>query len=202
MAPVSSDTMARVSNGVFVGIVGPSGAGKDSVMACAQAMLLGDSSIMFPQRIVTRPPDATERNVAISLSDFERLSADGGFALSWAAHNLSYAVPVEIDAFVAQGAVVVVNVSRSVVPLLRDRYMQGRVVLIDAPAHIRRARLAQRGREDDLAVHERLGRKVDAFQIADADFAIDNSGPIDAAAQRLADYLASLKRAALQAGSA
>jgi ribose 1,5-bisphosphokinase len=202
MAPVSSDTMTRVINGVFVGIVGPSGAGKDSVMARAQAMLHGDSSIMFPQRIVTRPPDATECNVAISLSDFERLRADGGFALSWAAHNLSYAVPVEIDAFVVQGSVVVVNVSRSVVPLLRDRYIQGRVVLIDAPAHIRRARLAQRGREDDLSVHERLGRKVDDFQVADADFAIDNSGTIDAAAQRLADYLASLKRVALQAGSA
>jgi ribose 1,5-bisphosphokinase len=115
---------------------------------------------------------------------------------------LSYAVPVEIDALVAQGRVVVVNVSRSVVPLLRDRYMQGRVVLIDAPPHILRARLAQRGREDDLAVRERLGRKVDAFQAADADFSIDNSGPIDAAAQRLADYLASFKMATLQAGSA
>ena len=192
MAAASSEALGAPPRGAFVGVVGPSGAGKDSVMSRAQALLRKNVSIVFPQRIVTRSPDAAETNVSMSASDFERIGKGGGFALAWSAHDLSYAVPVKVDSLVAQGRVVVVNVSRSVVPALRQRYARGVVVLIDAPVDLRRARLAQRGREDDLAVTARLKRAVGGFVPADADIVIDNSGPIERSAEALANYLASL----------
>lgn len=202
MVAASFDAPRGVVHGAFVGVVGPSGAGKDSVIAGARALLRNDVSIVFPQRIVTRAPDAAECNVAMSAREFERVGSAGGFALAWEAHSLSYAVPVEVDALVAQGCVVVVNVSRSVVPMLRKRYARGRVVLIDAPAALRRARLTQRGREDDRAVNERLVREVGSFLPADADIVIDNSGSVDGSARALADYLASLTTVGVPAGSA
>ena len=95
-------------------------------------------------------------------------------------------------ALVAHGRTVVVNVSRSVAPVLRTRYSRGRVVLIDAPQPVRRSRLAQRGREDDPAINGRLVREVDTFSSADADIVINNSKSIVESARALADYLASL----------
>ena len=183
MAAASSEALGAPPRGAFVGVVGPSGAGKDSVMSRAQALLRKNVSIVFPQRIVTRSPDAAENNVSMSASDFERIGKGGGFALAWSAHDLSYAVPVKVDSLVAQGRVVVVNVSRSVVPALRQRYARGVVVLIDAPVDLRR---------DDLAVTARLKRAVGGFVPADADIVIDNSGPIERSAEALANYLASL----------
>jgi ribose 1,5-bisphosphokinase len=188
--------------GAFVGVVGPSGAGKDSVMAGARSLLRYQPSIIFPQRIVTRAPDATERNIEMSPREFDLVNASGGFSLAWTAHNLSYAVPAEVDADVAHGRIVVVNISRAVVPALRRRYVRGLVAFIDAPAHIRRARICQRGREDSGAVDERLAREVASFLPADADVLIDNSGSVEHAARALADYLASLMNVSVSAQSA
>ncbi len=188
--------------GAFVGVVGPSGAGKDRVIAGAKARLRGDSSIIFPQRIVTRPPDSDESNVAMSTVEFDRIKAAGGFALAWTAHSLSYAVPVEVDAQIEQGHIAVLNVSRSVIPWLRDRYRRGFVALIDAPAEVRRARILQRGREDGGAVGDRLAREVTSFVLADVDILIDNSGCIEDAARALADYLSSLTKSSALVGSA
>lgn len=202
MVAASSDVLKGVAAGAFVGVVGPSGVGKDSVMAGAKTLLRYQSSIIFPQRIVTREPDAAESNVAMSAREFDRVNAAGGLALAWRAHDLSYGIPVEVDAQIAQGRIVVVNVSRLVVPALRDRYRRGLVALIDAPDHIRRARISQRGREDAGAVDKRLARKVVSFMSADADVVIDNSGPIEDASRALADYLASLTKLSISVGSA
>ncbi len=192
MVNASSDALWGVAPGAFVGVVGPSGAGKDSVIAGAQALLCNHASIVFPQRVVTWAPDVTESNVNLSAREFEVVLSAGGFSLAWAAHGLSYGIPVEVDALVAHGRTVVVNVSRSVAPVLRTRYSRGRVVLIDAPQPVRRSRLAQRGREDDPAINGRLVREVDTFSSADADIVINNSKSIVESARALADYLASL----------
>jgi ribose 1,5-bisphosphokinase len=138
----------------------------------------------------------------MSPREFDLVNASGGFSLAWTAHNLSYAVPAEVDADVAHGRVVVVNISRAVVPALRRRYVRGLVAFIDAPAHIRRARICQRGREESGAVDERLAREVASFLPEDADVLIDNSGSVEHAARALADYLASLMNVSVSAQSA
>ena len=56
MLLISSPAMAEaVRPGVLVLVVGPSGAGKDSLLAAAQHVLAGNTGFVFPTRDVTRP---------------------------------------------------------------------------------------------------------------------------------------------------
>lgn len=194
MACALSDILRGIGPGAFVGVAGPSGAGKDSVMAAAREILRGRDEIVFPKRIVTREPDATEENIPLPREEFRRMAEEGGFALAWEAHNLFYALPVEIDNEIANGRVVVANVSRSVVPEIRRRYTRGLVALIDAPAHVRRERLAGRGRETAVAVEDRLLREVRSFRPCDADLVIQNGGRLEDAALALSRFISCLAR--------
>ena len=48
--------------GALVYVMGPSGAGKDSVLERARAMLSADQPIAFAHRYITRPPDIGGEN--------------------------------------------------------------------------------------------------------------------------------------------
>lgn len=148
-----------MSRGTLVLVVGPSGAGKDAVMAAARRLLRDDPAVHFATRCITRPADAGgERHVSLTPEDFTRRRDAGGFALSWRAHGLDYGVPAEIAGLLAQGGTVVANVSRTVLDEARRRFPPVRVVLVTAPVEILAARLAARGRESAADIHARLGR--------------------------------------------
>lgn len=177
--------------GKLVLVVGPSGAGKDSVIASLRAELerRGDQGFVFPTRIVTRSAHASEAHTSISQAAFDAGAASGAFALWWLAHGLAYAISSEIDDVIRAGRTVVVNTSRAVVPTARRRYGNVHVVLIDAPLAMRAERLAARGRETRAEIEARLARAVAVFDPGDADVIIDNSGSLDDAAARLLAYL-------------
>ena len=78
-----------LSPGRLVLVVGPSGAGKDSLLREAARILAADRHIVFPRRVITRPShDATEAHDSLSVADFLEAQAEGRFALSWEAHGL------------------------------------------------------------------------------------------------------------------
>ena len=69
-----------VRAGRLVYVVGPSGAGKDSIIAYARERL-GANCHVFARRHITRPADSGgEDHIAISQADFERDRAAGRFA--------------------------------------------------------------------------------------------------------------------------
>jgi ribose 1,5-bisphosphokinase len=136
----------QVGPGRLVVVVGPSGAGKDTLIACARGRLAGDPVIVFPLRIVTRAASAAEDHRTISDRDFATAAEAGAFAFWWEAHGLKYALPAGIDDDVRAGRTVVCNVSRGIVAALRRRYACLDVVLVTAPAEVLAARLAARGR--------------------------------------------------------
>ncbi len=145
--------------GILFLVVGPSGVGKDSLLDGARVALSGNSRYAFPQRIITRPADAGgEAHRAVSVQEFAEMRAVGAFALAWYANGLDYAIPAEIDAALADGRHVVVNVSRTIVDEARRRYQPLRVIAVTAPADIVAARLAGRGRESAEQIAERLAR--------------------------------------------
>ena len=76
----------------------------------------------YARRVVTRSADAHEDHDTLAESEFLAARAGGRFALSWAAHDLHYGVPREIETHLAAGGVVVCNVSRGVVDEVRRRY--------------------------------------------------------------------------------
>ena len=118
-------------------------------------------------------------------ANFDAVEATGGYALTWRAHGLAYGIRAAIDRDVLAGSTVVLNASRTVLAVARQRYADVAVVLIDAPADVRAARLAARGREQATAVADRLARVPGAFATGDADVVIHNAGSPDEGAARL-----------------
>ncbi len=88
--------------GTLVLVIGPSGAGKDTLIAAARDALAGDARFLFPRRHVTRASDSHEPVEERTREAFAREQAAGGFALSWAAHGQLYGVPRDIEAALAR----------------------------------------------------------------------------------------------------
>ena len=167
-----------IGPGRLVLVVGPSGAGKDTLLRLAQAACIDDRSVVFPRRVVTRDSAADEDNIAMSRDEFARACEQGEFAVHWEAHGHSYALPREINDDIRAGRTVVVNVSRTVIGALRQAYANVAVVAITAPPDVLAQRLAARARRSDGDIAERLTRSVDAAT-AQADVTILNAGSAD-----------------------
>jgi ribose 1,5-bisphosphokinase len=147
--------------GVFFYILGPSGAGKDSVIAWARAAS-DPGCIAFAHRYITRPAVADAENyVALTSAEFAARRQAGWFALDWESHGLSYGIGREIDRWRADGIAVVINGSRAYLAEAIARYPEIRPVLITAPEAIRRARLQKRNREAGPALAERLEERAE-----------------------------------------
>ncbi len=159
-------------------IVGPSGAGKDTLMLAARNELEADEHFIFPTRIVTRDASAAEDNQVVDLASFDAQERAGAFALSWRAHGNAYGIPRSIEACLERSEHVVINVSREVVAAARAKFSPCKVILVTARPDVLAARLAARGREDDAAIADRLARE----RPVDADVTVDNSGTEEAGA--------------------
>jgi phosphonate metabolism protein PhnN/1,5-bisphosphokinase (PRPP-forming) len=188
-----------MNRGTLVLVVGPSGAGKDSVIDGARARFANDPSITFPARVVTRPADAGgERHAPVSEADFGRMAAAGAFALWWRAHGLGYGIPRSIEDHLADGRCVVVNVSREAVNEAQRRYAPVKVVVVTAPAAILARRLAARGRESAAEIEERLSCAPETVPAGPGVEIIDNSGDLREAVRRFVDIL---RRVAAEEGA-
>jgi ribose 1,5-bisphosphokinase len=155
-----TDMAHRLGPGRVVLVVGPSGAGKDTLINLTRRACAGDPDVVFPRRVVTRQASAFEDNEEMSDAAFRQALADGRFALHWQAHGHCYALPGRIDDDVRAGRSVVVNVSRAVIGALRQRYANVVVVAVTAPPDVLAARLAARGRSSDADLDNRLHRAV------------------------------------------
>lgn len=147
--------------GVLVAIVGPSGAGKDTLMNAARAALAGDERFLFVRRVITRPAEAGgEDHEPATPEVFARRAATGDFVLSWQAHGLDYAIPARLLADVADGRVAIVNLSRKVISAAEAAFPKVIVVEITAPVAVLARRLAARGRESEVEIAGRLAREA------------------------------------------
>lgn len=171
------------ARGHLVLVVGPSGAGKDTLIDFARAQLGSDANFHFARRIITRPPSIGEDHEPVDIEEFERRASAGAFALHWQAHGLFYGIPAAVDDQLNRGIAVVANSSRAIVPLARQRYPQLRVINVTAPVEILSNRLAERGRENDASLKQRLARS-NPNPIGKDVLHIDNSGSLNVAAER------------------
>ena len=129
--------------GGLIYVMGPSGAGKDTLLRYARARLAGES-VVFAHRYITREDSGGENHVALTEPEFEARSQRGLFALQWRSHALRYGVGVEIDQWMALGCTVVVNGSRAYAAQAFERYARTTLVHIEAAQHVLAARLARR----------------------------------------------------------
>lgn len=173
-------------------VVGPSGAGKDTLLDGARARLAGDARFHFVRRAITRAgTSGGEAHEALTEAQFAARDAAGGFALSWQAHGLSYGIPADIAASLAQGRAVIANVSRAVIAQAVQRFPT-RVIEITAPPEILAERLGSRGRESEAGIAARLVRRVALPPGIAIERVLNDATP----GQGLARFLAALSRAA------
>jgi ribose 1,5-bisphosphokinase len=170
-------------------VVGPSGAGKDTLIAHARAACRDDASVVFPARVVTRPPSVFEDNEFMPQSAFEQAAANGAFAVWWSAHGHMYGIPLAVDFDIEAGRTVVCNVSRTVVGALRARYANVVTVLVTAPQDVLQSRLAARERASDGRVSDRMRRLELSEGNLRPDVIINNVGDPQSGASKLVDTL-------------
>lgn len=172
-------------------VVGPSGAGKDTLMRWVQERSPAHRAIVFAQRTITRPLHASEDHEVVTAEEYWRLAALGHFCMSWQANGLYYGIRRGIEAELKAGRDVVVNGSREYIPCLRLHFPAARVIWIDADEELLRERIAARQREAGAALLRRMDR-VDRFRYPeDGDIVrLDNSGPIEVAGMKLMEILA------------
>jgi ribose 1,5-bisphosphokinase len=179
--------------GPLVYVMGPSGAGKDSVLTRARALLPGAAPVFFAHRYITRPADVGgENHVALTEAEFLLRRDHGLFAFDWEAHGNRYAIGSEIQSWRNAGLTVVVSGSREHFLKVNGLDADTHPVLITAPAERLAARLAARGREDSGAAAERLGRG-EAYTVDDSRLVtILNDGALEDAAQAFVSLIARL----------
>ena len=174
-------------SGAWIFICGPSGVGKDSVIASAQQTMGERKDIVFSRRMVTRPAQTGSDHDPVNETDFLGLMHTGRLSWHWKAHGFYYGIALRYAADVQAGRLVVVNGSRAHVDQLAPSATV-RVVHITAdPVHLA-ARLKLRGRDADSAVAQRLARNS-LFDSIKAERVIANDSSVAVAGQQLADYL-------------
>jgi len=178
-------------------IAGPSGAGKDTLIALALTAFAEEPRLRLARRVVTRPMSGHEDHDSVSEETFVALERERAFALSWRAHGLGYGIRHDEFACGNDGVrdasrdVVMANVSRTVIMEGRRLVSDSKVVLITASGETLKTRILARGREP--ADGSRISRQgLDDLVRAQADLVIENTGTPAQGAMPLIRFLLKL----------
>ncbi len=183
--------MTPTSSSRLIVVVGPSGAGKDTVLHLWRGQLPAGAPVHFVRRVVTRGADPVgENHEPVSEAEFDRLLAEGALVFHWEAHGLRYGIHREALAPLDRGEWVVLNGSRQYLPAMRQIAPGLRVVAITAPPEVLARRLRERSREQGAALDERLARAALPVQ---ADLTLVNDGQASACAEALDDWWRGLR---------
>ena len=174
--------------GTAFAVVGPSGVGKDTLIAAAAK---ARPDLLIARRVITRPEAAGgEPFEGVTEAEFSARLPE--FALTWAAHGLSYAIPDSVRRAQLAGQDVLFNGSRRMLAEAARVFAPLVVISVTADPMVLAARLAARGRESatDIAQRlERAGLELPAIPGV-IQREVDNSGDLDRARR---DFLAALR---------
>lgn len=151
----SPETEAEFSGHLIV-FVGSSGSGKDTLMVKARDFL--DLNCHIVQRWITRENDETEGFRSTTVEEFKEAIKENIFALYWEIYGNYYGVPKsEINPFLENG-IVLLNLSRSLLPKLKELYPKALIVLVEVSNDIAEERIRKRKRDQGEMLDARLKR--------------------------------------------
>jgi ribose 1,5-bisphosphokinase len=166
-------------------VMGPSGAGKDSVLGWLREHLPKDMPVHWARRTITRPAAAGgEAHEATDAQGFEQLRSQDAFALSWHANGLHYGIRRTELAGLQEGRWVLVNGSRGHLPQVLKSHPGLQMVHITADPATLVQRLTQRQRETPEQIQQRIVR-ASAFVVPQGVIEISNNGTLAQAGQAL-----------------
>lgn len=175
-----------MTGGTLIVVVGPSGAGKDTIIDYARTRLADRPEVMFVRRIVTRDPQAGgEDHESMEPAAFADADRRGEFAFTWRAHGLSYAFPAALDDHLKSGEVAVANGSRATLPQLAQRFPELLVINLTVSRANLASRLAARGRESQAEIESRLDRAEQFGVDLPNAVTLSNDGPVGEAGEEL-----------------
>ena len=174
-----------MSGARLVYLIGPSGAGKDTVLRWLSSHQPPSLRLHVARRTVTRPAgDASESHEPVTPAEFAQLLRTGAFALHWEANGLRYGIRREELHALGSGSSVIVNGSRAALYEARRRYPELFVVQVTAGIELLRQRLLMRGREQPEVIESRLSRTALLPMVA-VNAVIHNEGTPEQAAMDL-----------------
>jgi ribose 1,5-bisphosphokinase len=175
-------------------VMGPSGAGKDSLM---EAALRADRRLVLMDRYVTREGKNGSRDISIGKEEFSRLKGEGAFLFDWESHGFSYGIKRMEEEDVKDGLdgdnlkdgmneddkILLVNGSRNYLPQALEIVPDLRVLSVEAPLELLRTRLLLRGRESPFEIEERLRPFREKTRVPESLrlWVINNSGTLEKA---------------------
>lgn len=173
--------------GRLIGVVGPSGVGKDSVMAGLRDAM---PALHLVRRVITRAPElGGEVYDAVTPAEFAQMVENGAFALHWGAHGLFYGVPITVKYQLNKGTDCLVNLSRGALKDAAKAFPDLVVLHITAPAETLARRLAARGRESEGDIAKRLAQAERPLPEGLKVIEVVNDGPLADAVARAAALL-------------
>ncbi|WP_238367784.1 phosphonate metabolism protein/1,5-bisphosphokinase (PRPP-forming) PhnN [Mesobacterium pallidum] len=168
-----------MSAGRLIAVVGPSGVGKDSVIA---GIMAARPDLRLVRRVITRAPElGGEEYVPATVAEFEAMAARGAFCIRWGAHGLYYGIPAWTVTAVQEGAECLANFSRGALDEAARIFPRLKVLHITATPETLARRLANRGRESEAEIAARLTRSTDPLPEGLDVTEIPNDGTLDAA---------------------
>ena len=171
-------------------LVGPSGAGKDTLLDGARDMLEGEW-FRFPRRVITRPAEAGgEDHEAATDTQFDNMKAQGAFLHHWSAHGLRYGIPADLAQNLAAGINVVVNTSRREIEAIGRKVPNALAICVSASPDVLAERLRARGRETEAEIERRLAHVVERRTKFKDIMEIHNDGTVEDGIKQLIDVIA------------
>ena len=183
-----------MKKGALFLLIGNSGSGKDSILNEVLSSWPQNSiPIKVPQRYITRPSHKTEPFISVTPEEFKKMKNNNKFSLTWHIYDLDYGVPKIVENWLSDGIMVVINVSRTIIPQARLKFPDLKVIFVKVPFEITLARIKSRGREaeNDEMFKVRVKRAEQNQNFPDADIIIDNSGDLQIAVNNFRKYLLS-----------
>jgi thymidine phosphorylase len=169
-----------MAHGIFFFVVGPSGAGKDSLIEGARAHLGDTGRYVFARRTITRPTGAPgEDHNGVTEAQFNSSVSAGDFLITWEAHGLSYGLPADLLAALNDGCNVIANGSRKMIRELAGRVPRLIVVEVTASTDVLAARIMARGRETALEARARVMRQVEPLPVDIETIRVNNDGALE-----------------------
>ena len=163
--------------GRLIGVVGPSGVGKDTLM---RALADASPDLALVRRVITRAPElGGEDYEAVNDAEFEARRLSGAFCIHWRAHGLRYGIPDSIRLRVGKGEQLLVNLSRDVLVDVATAFPRFAVLSVTAADETLAARLTQRGRETSDEIVKRLERARRPLPIELTVYSVSNDGALE-----------------------